>query len=506
MPARPPTIEKRTKTERRASAIQFVACVIGGFTLRINEPVETKGSFWLPGDPETKLSGELRISEMGDVTVELTGIFGNRETGDWDLDQEGPQRILGVVEAGGAVTLDGCITGDTRRQVLSGLSVSSIHAGVAYVGAWYDAYEDVTFQEIILGVDGLDIWLATSGLGMEPDDDFRGWSIRYRLPDDIPFSLPDETEAKFVFSYTGPTFVGTTTTEATIRQTASVFLKTKQPESIGYFASLGFKLCNFLSLALDKPVSIQRLTSYADSQVDGGRSMSSQVQIFGRFGPQAENHAEIHGHEALFRYPAVAEQLDQLMGNWFRDYDLFPPAINLYFASKTRESTLLDTKVLWLAQALEALHRRTSPETEMTESEFTERLDAILASCTDDVVRVWLGEKLRYANEVTFRNRLRGLLVPFGHLFGDEKEHRDFVSQVTDTRNYLTHYDATGNTGRATNPSDLFALLRKMEALMQLHLLKRIGLDVAFIDAIVDRSWDLRDKLDRLRVRQIAPD
>ena len=59
-----------------------------------------------------------------------------------------------------------------------------------------------------------------------------------------------------------------------------------------------------------------------------------------------------------------------MMGKWFENYETFEPAFNLYFALRTQPSQFLDTKILWLTQALETLHRRSSDETEMSEEEF----------------------------------------------------------------------------------------------------------------------------------------
>ena len=76
--------------------------------MRLTEPVETQGVFWLPDCPNDRLQGVLRISTLGAVTLELSGVFGGvisvlNDAG-ITLDPPAPtikadhQRIIGVIE------------------------------------------------------------------------------------------------------------------------------------------------------------------------------------------------------------------------------------------------------------------------------------------------------------------------------------------------------------------------------------------------------------------------
>lgn len=40
--------------------------------MRLSEPIEKHGFFWLPDDAENKIPGILRISESGEITVEVS--------------------------------------------------------------------------------------------------------------------------------------------------------------------------------------------------------------------------------------------------------------------------------------------------------------------------------------------------------------------------------------------------------------------------------------------------
>ena len=406
--------------------------------------------------------------------------------------------MVGVVSDGGPVTLDGCVLGATRSQWLHPTPVMSectLHASVAYVGVDYGPGREANFRAISLELDGLDTWLCVSGIKVEFNHDHSGGRIEYRSPDPIPFTFADGMRAIFSFRVQSPALSAGGNTTATVEQSAAVQLVSERPQALGYFMREAGKLCNFLCLALDQPVFIESVVTDEDEQLSGGLTIPRWVNIYGRFGLDFERKLPIERHAALFLYPSVADELDQIMVNWFQSYEMFAPAINLYFAARAREDVFLDTRILWLTQALEAFHRGISDETELNEEEFQSKVASILRNCPDATDRTWLKGKLQFANQLTFRNRMRRLLAPFDNWFGDQREREKFASQVVATRNYLTHHDEATTSNRAIEPSDLIQMLNKLDALLQMHLLQQLGIDPSRIDAMVGNSWRLRSNL-----------
>ena len=314
------------------------------------------------------------------------------------------------------------------------------------------------------------------------------------MPDDITLDLPYDSEMSFRFGLTFP-IVSVLRTEAAVQQTVQALVKLRDPHPIEYFSSLAFKLCNFLTLALDQAVSVQSMTGYLSQETAEKENHRIPVKVYGQFAPWPEKNPTIRWHDVLFRYPNVASQLDNMMGKWFENYEIFEPAFNLYFASRTQPSQFLDTKLLWLTQALETLHRRSSDETEMPEEEFASLRESVMQSCLQSR-RQWLNDRLHYANELSFRHRIERLLEPVRRWFGDHRKRRAFVSRVCDTRNYLTHYDEATTGNRATGSDEMFELYGKLEALFQLHLLSLIGLDAQAIDSIIQGNRGLRRRLE----------
>ncbi|MCY4262970.1 MAG: hypothetical protein OXC97_06640 [Candidatus Dadabacteria bacterium] len=67
---------------------------------------------------------------------------------------------------------------------------------------------------------------------------------------------------------------------------------------------------------------------------------------------------------------------------------------------------------------------------------------------------------------------------------------------MVDTRNYITHYDKSLKPRVATG-KNLWLVYIKMEAILQLHMLKRLGFTDVEIDSVYRNSHHLRNKLER---------
>ena len=479
--------------------------------MRVPEPIETPGFFWLPEKPENRVPGTLHISDSGEVGLEATGLFRDHRAimEDYGMEVEGPveyerpnlNRIVGIVENGGLVTLDGCIP--QREQFGTGLSKSFFHASLAFIGSNYGAEDEVTFSKFVFSCDGLDDWLSISGFCLEIDPENKRYSIHYHYPGKIPLTLLSGIELNFDFDFSFPT-VSFPTTETSVSQKARVIMISNEPQTLGYFLSLISKICSFLSLATDQNVSIDSMTGYPEKEVGNSEMRQVSVGVYGKIGHHSEKKPSTSWHEMLFTYANVGGQLEQALARWLESYDRFGNAFNLYFASRSDAYQNLDVKFLQLVQGIEVLHRRSSKEKLMPEDEFRKFKADIVSDIQDDDKRSWLKEKLAYANELSLRERVERIVEPFACLLGDEDECRAFAGKVASTRNYLTHF-SKGNEKRAASGEELWYLHRKLEALFQMHLMRRIGFDDKSIEFMARENDVLRAKLGLPRSAPLLP-
>jgi hypothetical protein len=174
-------------------------------------------------------------------------------------------------------------------------------------------------------------------------------------------------------------------------------------------------------------------------------------------------------------------------------YREIEPALSLYFSTKTGAHRFLDGRFLALAHGLETYHRRTSNEKLMDDGEFEALVTEILSGCPEEK-KEWLKDRLTYANEINLRNRIKKIVAAFKEHIGNSKTREKLISNIVDTRNYLTHFDKSSKH-KAVSGRELAFLCFKMEALLQLHFLQVLGFTKVEINSVLNNCDQLKQKL-----------
>ena len=217
------------------------------------------------------------------------------------------------------------------------------------------------------------------------------------MPDDITLELPYDTEMSFRFGLTFP-IVSVLRTEAAVQQTVQALVKLSgpTPDRIllvsciqamqlpnSRIGSGCVRTVNDRLFELRRPQrkrTIEYRSKFTANSLPGlkpiirwhdalfryphvaselynmmgkwfGRIRTSNLYFASRTQP-SQFLAKIlwltqeESHDTLARRPLSVEasQLDNMMGKWFENYEIFEPAFNLYFASRTQPSQFLDTK------------------------------------------------------------------------------------------------------------------------------------------------------------------
>ena len=377
--------------------------------MRVSKPIETRGYFWLPEDPNNKLPGNLSISERGEIRVEIVGLFGELLAAFNDRLSGFVRkfdRVLGQVEDGGKVTLERCFYQPRRISLSGGLSGSQLVADMAFIGEHFENQEGMMFSEFRFPIEGLQDWLLISGIEIEHDLENRSGSIKFQPPDEISLHLPGGMDLDFLFHLDFPS-VSLPVTEAAVSQEAFVHVRVKEQKPIEFVLSLGHKIRHFLSLALGQDVSYQSIEVFLERSRDSGQErFNSPVKVYAQFRPWTEKTPTIRWHNALFTFGDVEGRLEGLLAAWFKSYETFEPVLNLYFATRHNSTQELDVRFIQLAQGIEALHRRNNPEMKVMPENVFGVIKAMLLQCCPPEQRNWLKRQLNFANEPSLRPKI----------------------------------------------------------------------------------------------------
>ena len=475
--------------------------------MKLSNPIEESGFFWIPEDPERKFPGILKISESGETTLEITSLsnialnvaLSYRKTGKhlfgdpFSATLMPFERIIGRSKRG-YVTLEDCrVIG--RRTQLSRAVIASIliSARRAFIGVDYGKGSSITFSTFRFSVEGLDEWLSITG--SQPEYMFEGnnLTINFSPPEKIKICLPEqEMELEFDFNLSIP--AGFNIAETKITQKAHISLKSSELRPLNDFLTVAYRITHFLCFVIGKTVSITSATGYSkEITAMDEKDYEIPIEIFFRQNAMSEESLKIDRNKMLLSYEYIQDELQDMIVNWLKSYQKFERAFNLYFVYKAGIHRDSESEFLSLVQSLEAMHRRESQDKLMPDDEFE--------SIKKDVLRIipghrrsWMEDRMRYANELSLRKRLTKMIEPFRKFYGSRSESDSFINAVVDVRNQIVHSDpelpkSSSDTKRT------IVLCAKLQSLFQLHLLGIIGMDGKNIEKIIEENVVLRSNL-----------
>lgn len=440
--------------------------------MRLSNPIEKPGFFWLPSNPDQHYPGNLNISEAGEISLRI--VHRPTATDPRQLHRktpigDDPPCILGIVD-NTAVTLQKCAAVEDPfyfwRIVEGGVSVSRFRVGAAFLGASFPNDEPIFFSRVECSFENLSEWLSISGFRPEINSNSESaeWSLHYAQPSNISVTLPSGIQLDFVFhpSFSLPDYKVSQLSSG-ISQQIHVSLVSEHPLAFVEFFNTLHKIQTFLCLVMSKVTSLEWVRGYSKDKLDKwNREVPTDIFYHSQLqGQQNDTHVPV-----LYRYSDMSDDFDATIVKWFENYEIIQPAFDLYLSSKIGAHKYLTGIFLSLVQGLETLHRRTSDETAMESDDF-DQLHSAIVDATPPNKRIFIRSKLKYANEISLRTRLKRLIHPFRDLFGTSPEVKSFVQNVVDARNYLTHYDKEEESRiRQVIDHDLYEICLKIDALL----------------------------------------
>ncbi len=382
------------------------------------EEMEDYGYFWLPEDAQAdhRVPGVLRVAPSGAVALETFGLMGDEPrslaSAFTASDAQSTRRILGVTRNHGNVTLDGCLR--TENKLQSRTRDASFVGGTyratwLYVGLLYEPEEIICFSRVTFTVEGLDEWLAMSGIRV--DGDARGGhaTISFRAPQAIALpELQHRESGKIGFGLSIPS-AWKETKEARVSQLAYVELSTDELWTADEATRRVMWFRDFLRLAMDQSVAARGLTGYSRDVTEpapGGGERESEIGIVYEERDQGEAERELLGALMMFQRSDLNDDLYVCLARWFEMYSAHYQPFRLYFSAvdSSRASTV-DEKFRQLTEALETLDKA-----------------------------------LNGASTRKLRKRIQRLTEPFAEHLGLEEPSEEFGRTVARTRNVVVHH------------------------------------------------------------------
>lgn len=450
---------------------------------QLSENFRIEGVWWTPDNPDRRFTGILEYTSENAV-LNLWGSF--KDITEFNQ-QVAPEIILGNSIDGEKLTLSKI--SELGSTLGSGGFRSRYIVIHVFRGIHFNKKEDIKFKNVTVRFSNFDNWLAISGFQITPNLETGGMEIKHTPPSLIPAIINDFY--KIIISFrVSHSISHKDIKDVHLTQTGVTIIESKEEKPFTEFLKVQHHLRNFLSLAMMSPCyPLFVIGRVEDSKLPNGYS---DVGIF--YSHKAPQTMEgIHDLHMLFRFHDISANFEQYLKNWFDKVETLEPVFNLYFGTFYNSDMYLDHMFLNTVQSVESYHRRTMTNKIWSEDEFM-KIQEEATNCVSDKYKEWVKNKFQYGNEPSLRKRIKELLDAVNEVLGEFSIYNyEFIDDVVNTRNYLTHYDPTLKEKSLTIDQALFDAIQKLRAIMEVCFMMQLGIPNENMKNIMKRS--LQNKL-----------
>lgn|GEM_PF-1868861 len=452
--------------------------------LKLTDRFEYEGLWWLPDNPDEKISGNLLFDPDEGATLKLISsynldeIVGNRS---FDPDEGatlkliGPFKsiqnldtlskyevIFGISTNGKYITLYNCM--EIRCSLnLPGLLVSQYYVDTIIMGGHFLKPADIQFKKVSVMYQYLNEWVNISAFEIQFFKEPPGVKIICTLPRRISARINDKLTISIGFEDNGPE-ISVAQNEIYVKQRTVVNFESSEGLRYQEFFETLKSIQNVLSFAVKRYVYPLRIVGSTETSnmVDSNSTENSNVELFYEIINIQRDDKPILPNEMLFTFKDVSGRLEEFLGNWFKKRELLDEAFAPYFGILYNPNMYQNQKFLALTQTIEAYHQR-----------------------------------VRDKNELPLKIRLRDILNTHkAALTGLIEDEAKFINDVKNTRNYFTHYDEKLRE-KAASGADLFYLTEKLKILVETCLLSELGFSNEEISSFFQRNRNYKSLLNR---------
>lgn len=193
------------------------------------------------------------------------------------------------------------------------------------------------------------------------------------------------------------------------------------------------------------------------------KEIPKQKLLFGQYG---------------IRYDQVETQIGTIMKNWLQTDDIRAVSelllARVYNEGLNKENTFLNS-----CFAIEMLHRKFFDEKPYEKEDFKAFTKTILDSISNRDLKDFIGTKLSYANEQTFRSRLKSFGQDFNDILPTEINSEDYIGRIVNTRNYFVHGSKSSKTFEGM---DVYHASKQIDVVTKCVLFRLLGVSEDTVD------------------------
>ncbi len=440
---------------------------------------QLNGIWWLPDNPDQRLSGTLFFKNEGEITLNLVDSFGDVDSR-WASYGRGQgirqEIILGITGTGKPCTLYDNFETKTVFSFPVVLAPSSFRSHYLFVGAHYKHPSEILFSSTLAGFTNLENWIGRFPFRLQSGTD--SYSCSYERPSEFKAILPERhTIIRLESGYS----TSADCTQFMLRHTAFLEIAPENPQGLSWYWKVLYELCNLLTLLTGETIHVRQFRAFGlNMKENEDRRSDDIIEVYFT---KKKHHARdnISTDEMTMPLPTILDKISAILEAWFSKAETLRSPCDLFFGTFYNPTMSREFQFLALIQAIESFHRVVHGGKYLEDGEWAPHQAAMKERIPDGLEsnhKESLKSRIKYGNEYSLRKRLQEIVDSFdGQVSEAISPSRNYYTGViVDTRHYFTHYDDSLREG-ALQGSGLYEANQRLTILMTLLLLREIGID-----------------------------
>lgn len=463
--------------------------------LGLRDSFTGEGYWWAEGREKEPIGGTLAFDPEKRAVLKLLGLtrgLGESLSAAMSGGHRPIENIYGVTKKGKPVTLLHAFNTQTQLN-MPGIPNETWRSNLLVVGMHLSHEDnDEVFRKSYLRFDGIEKWLSHEPFNRTYNIDSKRLTITADKPLETHFADHKDfkvTTVGSIYSDNEPD------THYSVNLYSQMGIEPASPKSLNWHLSRAVRLQELASLCTGHHLPMLALELRGPEEtVGGGEPHPVEVHFYSAL---ANDNAEPRPkHEApLISGPELIAFNGDAVQSWFDQYEIFDPAIALFFTITGQKEMFTNIRLLLAIQALEVFHRRTTIEGVMPEDKFESFRDK-LAKAMPDPGDKRMKEKLKgtllYLNELSLGQRLRAIVADLTAAFGHTPPafSKANIRKLVDTRNYFTHFSKELENKRMKSGGEMYWASRRIVLLLSLLFLQRLGVAPSDLSRLLERHHE----------------
>jgi len=425
------------------------------------ETKEYEGYWWFSNNPDHKVPGTLTVNQHDDIELRTIGaLLFQQDVKSHQLDGSINDVLLGQSTGGDSITLVDAIRTNYRQTSNSfplSLSTTAYSTNLAIVGrSHFSSKSEIAFSSMDFSYSLLNEWLCRSGfsytLGQDETGNITSWKVEYQYPKDLKLQL-DSIEAEF--KTTSDFELNKSNFQRQLTHQSYCVLTPNSPQNLTWYDEKIESLRKFLVVMTGFPSRAGKIIGY------GSKTDDERFDIYIKISKSFKDTDKKHPAHLLTNLSSLGVELDDILNAWFQNAkqkDTLWSAVVLYTANLSIDLGYSEFRLINYAKALESLHRNIYGHTsKKNPHQLKDRISSLLNQVWEGCLNEFIADK------------------------------DIFITQVEDTRNYLTHFKEPHEMEKVLYGTDIFYLSERLKILLIAHIFLQLDIPRDRVYEIIKR-------------------